>query len=129
MNAIGVHSSSLSLVRSNDSAVSRFVRGFTVRHRDWLAANEVREQLRAAWRDFFRRFDALLCPISPVAAQPHTQEGEVIARQMLVNGKARSYIDQIVWAGVIGMAYLPAVVAPVGRTKAGSSHFPSLPGR
>jgi amidase len=103
----------------DDSAVSRFVRGFTMRHRDWLAANEVRERLRAAWAEFFQRFDAVLCPISPVAAQPHNQEGELIGRQMMVNGKSRSYIDQIVWAGVIGVAFLPAVVAPVGCTSDG----------
>jgi len=103
----------------DDSMVARFVRGSTMRHREWLAANEQRERLRAAWREFFGRFDALLCPISPVAAQPHNQDGEVIARHMVVNGKSRNYIDQIMWAGVIGVAYLPAVVAPVGRTPDG----------
>jgi len=107
------------LPRGDDSAVTRFVRGFTARHREWLRVGETRERLRAAWARFFRDWDLLLCPISPVAAQPHNQEGEVIARQMRVNGRDRSYLDQIVWAGAIGLAYLPSVVAPVGRTSEG----------
>jgi amidase len=101
------------------SLLAQFVRGTVQRHRDWLGANERRARYRAQWADFFRSYDALLCPITPVAAIPHDHEGEVIQRSITVNGGARPYADQLVWAGVIGMAYLPATVAPVGRTPDG----------
>jgi amidase len=36
-----------------------------------------------------------------------------------VNGQPRPYTDLGVWAGLAGVAYLPAAVAPVGFTGAG----------
>ncbi len=98
---------------------ARHARFTTQRHRDWLMADEVRGRARVRWADFFRRFDALLCPISPVAAIPHDHHDDFFARTILVNGATRPYTDQLVWAGVVGMAFLPATVAPVGRTPAG----------
>jgi amidase len=115
-----------SLVRVAEEApaddVSREVlsaRAITLRHRDWLAANEERTQLRAAWATFFRDYDILLCPIEPVAAIPHDTERPVASRVIQVNGCPRPYLDQIVWAGLVTMALLPATVAPVGRTGKG----------
>jgi amidase len=89
-------------------------RGITIRHRDWLAANERRFALRVAWRHFFERWDALLCPISPTTAFPHDHEPDRIKRTLAVNGKRTAYSDQLFWAGIAGIAYLPATVAPVG---------------
>jgi amidase len=96
-----------------------FARFNTLRHREWLAAHERRERARARWHDFFTRYDALLCPITPVVAPVHDTESEFLERTIPVNGTRRPYVDQLIWAGVIGMAYVPAVVAPVGRTPGG----------
>ncbi|HJQ82988.1 MAG TPA: amidase [Candidatus Binatia bacterium] len=96
-----------------------FARAATIRHRDWLAVNEARARYRAAWRDFFARFDVLLCPIVPTAAIPHDQSQPLDQRTITVNGRPRPYLDQIAWAGLIGMAWLPATMAPAGRTKEG----------
>ena len=74
---------------------------------------------RARWAEFFRDHDVLLCPSSPVTAIEHDHEGDVFTRTMQVNGQTRPYADQVGWAGVIGMAYLPATVAPAGRSPAG----------
>jgi amidase len=38
----------------------------TLRHRDWLSANERREQLRAVMAEFFPDVDALLMPVAVV---------------------------------------------------------------
>lgn len=89
-------------------------RGVTQRHRDWLNANEARFKLRLAWRLFFEQWDALLCPISPTTAFPHDHGEPQHARRVTVNGRAQSYQDQLFWAGLTGMAYLPGTVAPVG---------------
>ena len=102
-----------------DDMQARLARFATQRHRDWLAANEKRQHWRARWAEFFRDHDVLLCPSSPVTAIEHDHEGDVFTRTMQVNGQTRPYADQVGWAGVIGMAYLPATVAPAGRSPAG----------
>ena len=102
-----------------DDMQARLARFATQRHRDWLAANEKRQHHRARWAAFFRDHDVLLCPASPVTAIEHDHEGDVFTRTMQVNGTTRPYADQVAWAGVIGMAYLPATVAPAGRSPAG----------
>ncbi|MGH7822444.1 MAG: amidase family protein, partial [Candidatus Binatia bacterium] len=89
------------------------------RHREWLSLNEWREHYRARWAAFFRDFDVLLCPITPTAAIPHDHGEPLLERTILVNGRRRPYWDQIVWAGLVTAAWLPATVAPVGRTADG----------
>jgi amidase len=95
-----------------------FPRAALIRHREWLSVNEAREHYRAAFAEFFRRFDVLLCPIVPTAAIPH-DPSEPAGRKILVNGAPRSYWDLLFWAGVVTMAWLPATMAPVGRTQGG----------
>lgn len=36
-----------------------------------------------------------------------------------MNGTARPYVERGVWTGLAGVVYLPAAVAPVGRTTGG----------
>ena len=107
------------LAPDSDDMQARVARFATQRHRDWLAANEKRQHHRARWAAFFRDHDVLLCPASPVTAIEHDHEGDVFTRTMQVNGMTRPYADQVAWAGVIGMACLPATVAPAGRSPAG----------
>ncbi len=102
-----------------ENPVVEVARAITLRHRDWLAVNEERERYRAAWSDFFRAHDMLLCPIAPTAAIPHDQSEPVDGRTITVNGASRPYLDVLAWAGVIGMALLPATMAPAGRTREG----------
>ena len=107
------------LAPDDDGLQARLARFATQRHRDWLVADERRQRHRAAWAALFRDYDVLLCPVTPVTAITHDHEGDVFSRTIQVNGKTRLYADQVAWAGVIGMAFLPATVAPVGRTSAG----------
>jgi amidase len=107
------------LAADDDGLPARLARFGAQRHRDWLAADERRQHARAAWAEFFRDWDVLLCPASPVAAIPHDHAGDVFTRTIAVNGVPRPYADQLAWAGVVGMALLPATVAPVGRTADG----------
>ena len=89
-----------------------------LRHRTWLQLNEKRHQMRHQWAEFFRRFDVLLMPVTPVTAIPH-DHSERLTRTIVVNGAKRSYFDQLGWVGLITMAYLPATVAPIGRARNG----------
>jgi amidase len=95
-----------------DNFMHTFASYSTLRHREWMEAHERREQYRTKWAAFFREHDVLLCPINPVAALPHDHRPNLMERTILVNGSLRPYNDQMVWAGLVGMAYLPAAVAP-----------------
>jgi amidase len=94
-------------------------RGATLMHRDWAAANEVRTRLRYLWHDFFGRFDVLLTPVAATAAFAHDHDPDKDARLVPVNGKALPYLDQVFWAGLASLCYLPATAAPIGLTAAG----------
>src|SRR5262249_12435759 len=102
-----------------DSHAVEMARAATLRHREWIAVNERRAHYRVAWRDLFRRFDVLLAPVVPTAAIAHDQSLPMDSRTLTVNGLPRPYLDVVSWAGVVGMAWLPATVAPAGRTADG----------
>jgi amidase len=85
-------------------------------HRDWLRAHQRREQVRLRWAEFFRDFDILLCPVTLTPAIEH-DHGPYPDRTLEVNGRVRSYMEQIYWPGLITMALLPVTVIPVGRTR------------
>jgi len=89
----------------------------TLSHRAWWQLHNEREQMRLAWADFFRDYDLFLCPAAASAAFPHDHEGERPERTIVVNGRREPTTDQLFWAGLSGMVYLPATVAPVGLTR------------
>ncbi len=101
-----------------DGQVARSLRFTTQSHADWILADEARQQHRRQWAEFFADYDALLCPVTPVAAIAHDQRfgGALVLRTIKRGTRRRSYMDQFVWVGAVGVAYLPATVAPVGQT-------------
>lgn len=100
-------------------AFSRFVRYGTARHRDWLAANQLRERYRAAMAEFFREHDILLLPVTSVPPIPHDHSEPMPARTIVVNGAPRPYVDLFAWISIATLTYLPAAVAPAGLTASG----------
>ena len=97
-------------------------RAIAMRHHHWLRHDERRSEIRDRWAEFFTRFDALLCPVYQVPAFPHQVDDDpigVLNRTVDVAGTAVSHGELTYWCGLIGMAYLPAVVVPVGRTPEG----------
>ncbi len=103
--------------RQDDFAV--FCRDATASHADWIEADAARARLRAAWADFFQRFDLLLCPVTPTAANPHDHDPDWYGRTITVNGSPLPYWRQLFWAGLTGAVYLPSTVIPAGRTPDG----------
>jgi amidase len=103
----------------DDGYYARMLRANVLSHRDWLALNEVRTQMRWRWAEFFEEWDLLLCPPAASAAFPHDHHGERHERTIQVNGRAVPTTDQLFWAGYTGMAYLPSSVAPIGFTPSG----------
>lgn len=99
-------------------AAANQARWQTLRVRDWARLNEARTRIRWAWHRFFERHDFLLTPVMPTSAFPHDHRpfGQ---RTVLVDGQAHPYFMQTFWAGLAGVAYLPATVIPAGQCSTG----------
>ncbi len=87
-------------------------------HRDWLSANNARERMRYAWRDFFADWDILICPQTATPAFPH-DHGPFEQRRLKVDADERPYFEQLFWAGLITAPYLPSTVFPTGPSLTG----------
>jgi len=98
---------------SDRAAVAR---GATLLHRAWGNANEARTKLRYSWYEFFKRFDVLVTPVAATAAFPHNRNPNRDERTVTVNGKSVPYADQLFFAGLASLSYLPATAAPIGLT-------------
>ena len=61
----------------------------------------------------------MICPVIVTPPFPHVQTGTIIDRTITIDGSERPYIDLLWWTMLIGMAYLPATVIPVGFTSGG----------
>jgi amidase len=107
------------LTAGDCSYFARMLRAQTMPHRDWLAVNHRRHDLRQRWHRFFRSHDVLLCPTAASAAFLHDHEGERHERTIMVNGSRVPTTDQLFWAGYSGAFFLPSTVAPIGLTPDG----------
>jgi amidase len=82
-------------------------------HREWLRLDNERTHLRLQWREFFRDWDVVLCPIAATTAFEH-QHGALRGRKLRVDGAGLPYFQQLFWAGLATCSYLPATVFPTG---------------
>lgn len=82
-------------------------------HRDWIKLDEERTKLRLAWREFFREWDVVVCPIAACVAFEH-QHDAYRGRKLDIDGVEVPYFQQLFWAGLATCSYLPATVFPTG---------------
>jgi amidase len=94
------------------------VRGLVLSHRDWMKADRARAGLAQRWRELFREFDVVLCPIMPTTAFPH-DHSDIPTRRIMIDDKDVGYGDQIMWAGVATLTGLPATAMPIGVSETG----------
>lgn len=102
-----------------DTARERTWRGSTLTHRDWVAFDQQRAQLRSQWDRYFETADLLITPIATSAAFHHNQQGERWERMIAVNGQDQPQTDSLFWAGYSGVVGLPATAIPLGQTPEG----------
>ena len=90
-------------------------------HRAWDVLHRRRGEMRQRWAEFFTDIDVLLCPVTvvPPFRHVHSTEGSNWANATLADHGDRPYSDLIGWSALIGSAYLPVTVPPIGRTAAG----------
>ena len=97
----------------DQSERARVLRAQTLRVNHWAAMNEARARLRWAWHDFFKDFDFVITPIMPTSAFLH-DHGNFGGRTVPIDGKDHPYFSQMFWAGLAGIAMLPATIIPTG---------------
>lgn len=104
---------------ADDSAIGRVKAATAMRHRDWLADNERRLQIRERWREFFTSFDVMLLPVHPRPAIGHDHDPDQWARVVDIDGVEHPYGNLFRWTGPAGAGMLPATVVPVGMSDDG----------
>ena len=104
---------------ADDSPIGQIKAATSMRHRDWLADNERRLQIRERWREFFADYDVMLLPVHPRPAIPHDHSPEQWERTVDVGGVERPYGHLFRWTGPAGAGMLPATVVPVGMSEDG----------
>lgn len=107
-----------SIPSTDTSLQSERVRGLVLSHRDWMKADRVRAGLTQRWRELFRQFDVVLCPVMPTTAFLH-DHSEITTRRLAIDDKDVSYGDQTMWAGVATVTGQPATAMPISVSEGG----------
>lgn len=94
------------------------LRGLVSSHRDWIHMNRVRLNITHQWRQLFKQWDVVLCPVLPTTAFAH-DHGEMDGRRIDIDGQGVPYRTQAVWAAVASIAGLPATAMPIGLSAGG----------
>jgi amidase len=102
------------LPASDVSLAAERLRGIAISHRNWLMDDAARARLRAQWRELFKTYDAVICPIMPTPAYPHDQSDEQEKRRIKIDGKDHVYTDQLSWPGIATLPGLPSTALPTG---------------
>ena len=83
-----------------DDPMTQIAQAMASRYRTVMRATELRQRQRAAWADFFGRYDAVLAPVMPTAAFPHDTDRPMIERQLDVDGVAVPHFMAAAWCGL-----------------------------
>lgn len=115
----GAKAGAAQLAADNSSLAAERLRGITQSHRDWVLDDGARARLRAQWRELFKSFDAVICPIMPTPAYPHDHSPDQETRRIKIDGKDHVYPDQLAWPGIATLPGLPATAIPLGLSPQG----------
>jgi amidase len=115
----GAQAAAAQLSPADNSLTAERLRGIVSSHRAWLLDDRARARLRAQWRELFKNFDAVICPIMPTPAYPHDHAPEQEKRRINIDGKQYPYPDQMAWPGIATLPGLPSTAIPLGLSKEG----------
>src|SRR5262249_37022421 len=92
---------------------------YTATHREWMAADAVRQRLRHDVAAAFDKVHVILAPIAPVPAFPHETRPFQKPRLAGSDGTSPPYNKMLSWISLATALPLPATTVPAGRTKGG----------
>jgi len=104
-----------SLDPNDVSELAKVARGSVLKHADWVLVNATRQNMRQKWREFFNKFDVILCPTCITPAFKHNHN-PVHERKLTINGKDDEYLRATLWAGPAVSAGLPSTNVPIGMS-------------
>jgi amidase len=110
----GAQAAAAALPANDTSLAAERLRGIALSHRDWLLADGGRSRLRAEWRELFKSYDAVICPIMPTPAYPHDHSDDQEKRRIRIDGEDYVYPDQLAWPGIATLPGLPSTAIPTG---------------
>jgi amidase len=87
-----------------------------ISHAEWIRLERTRAGVAYQWRQFFREWDVLLCPIAPTPALPHDHR-DMNARLIVIDGQEIPYEQQSIWGSIATLAGLPATAMPIARSQ------------
>jgi amidase len=108
------------LAAEDNSPGAARARALVSSHRDWFRTQRARAAIAHQWRELFREWDAVVCPVLPTTAFPH-DDADMDQRVIDVDGKRIPYGLQAAWAGPASLSGLPVTAMPIGL---GSSGLP-----
>ena len=115
----GARDAAAKLAADDNSLAAERLRGIVLSHRDWLMADGGRTRLRAQWRELFKSFDAVICPVMPtpaLSARSFGRSGSSAASRLTAE---IPYPDQLAWPGIATLPGLPATAIPIGLSPEG----------
>jgi amidase len=115
----GAQAAAAKLSPDDKSLPAERLRGIALSHRDWALADGGRTRLRAQWRELFKTFDAVICPVMPTPAYPHDHSDDQETRRINIDDKDYVYPDQLAWPGIATLPGLPATATPIGLSPEG----------
>ena len=99
---------------SDTSLAAERLRGMVQSHRDWVMDDGARARLRAQWRELFKTFDAVICPVMPTPAYPHDHSPDQEQRRITDRRQGARLSDQLAWPGIATLPGLPSTAIPTG---------------
>ena len=93
-------------------------RSLAASHRDWMQAHFVRNAIAHRWREVFKEWDVVLCPVMPCAAFRHDHR-PMDERTVTVNGATLAYDLLPLWSSLATLTGQPATAMPIGLDAAG----------
>jgi amidase len=110
----GAHAAAQAIAPSDTSLGAERLRGIAMSHRDWVMADGARARLRAQWRELFKQYDAVICPVMPTPAYKHDHSPDQESRRIHVDGEPHVYPNQLSWPGIATLPGLPSTAIPTG---------------
>ncbi len=99
-------------------AAANEMRSLVLTHRDWIAADRARVGIAHQWRQVFREWDIVLCPVLPTPAFVH-DHSDIDARVIDIDGHKIPYKAQPIWSSVAAVGGLPATAMPISLSPQG----------
>lgn len=106
------------LPKGDGDRESMRLRTMVATHRDWITAHRKRIVLSHQWREFFRAWDLVLCPVLPTVAFAHDQR-RLQERRLNVDGNFMAYSSLALWTSVGTVSGLPTTAMPIGLGTSG----------